>query len=63
MDVAADHPRQLARIEPTGMAAPSAEEPPQALGPHRAANVCNRADMMSHHENIMGTSTRGRVQV
>jgi hypothetical protein len=23
------------------------------------ANVCNRPNMMSHHENIIGTSTRG----
>jgi hypothetical protein len=59
MDVAADHPRQLARIEPAGMAAPSAEEPQQALGIYGGANVCNRANMLSHHENIIGTSTRG----
>jgi hypothetical protein len=58
MDVAADHPRQLARIEPAGVTAPSAEEPQQPLGLHRSAHVIDQADMMSNHENIMGTSTR-----
>jgi hypothetical protein len=36
LNIAPDHPRQLAGIEPTGMAAPAAEEPQQPLSLHRA---------------------------
>jgi len=36
LNIAPDHPRQLARIEPAGMAAPAAEEPQQPLSLHRA---------------------------
>jgi hypothetical protein len=35
-NIAPYHPRQLAGIEPAGMAAPAAEEPQQPLSLHRA---------------------------
>jgi hypothetical protein len=52
----------LARIESRGVAARAAEEPQQPLRLAGMADTADWADMMPHHENIMGTSSRGGVR-